>query len=81
MCSPVGLHCELESKRFVRRQPHVADRRSILAKITARGRNAARQASDALVEVKFGIVDMTDQEAQTIATSIRQFRGRISDFV
>lgn len=72
---------QLESKRFVKRQPHVADRRSILAKITARGRNVARDASDALVAVKFGIVDMTDQEAQTIATSIREFRERISDFV
>jgi DNA-binding MarR family transcriptional regulator len=72
---------QLESKGFVKRQPHVADRRSVLAKITARGRNVARRASDALVEVKFGIADMTEDEAEVIATTIRGFRERINDFV
>lgn len=71
---------QLESKKLVQRQPHVADRRSILAKITRRGRTVAVEASEALIEIKFGIAAMTDDEARAIARAIHDFRHRISDF-
>lgn len=72
---------QLEGKGFVKRQPHAADRRSVLAKITPKGRKAAVQASESLVDVKFGIADMTEDEARSIARSIRRFRTRIDDCV
>lgn len=72
---------QLESKRFVRRQPHADDRRSILAKITPRGRRVAQDASEALIGVKFGLADMTEEEARRIARSVRDFRRRITDYV
>jgi DNA-binding MarR family transcriptional regulator len=71
---------QLERKGLVRREPHAADRRSVLATITPAGRKVARKASDALVEARFGIADMTDTEAERIATTIRAFRKRISDY-
>ena len=72
---------QLESKGFVNRQPHSADRRSILAKITPKGRKTAVAASESLVGVKFGIEGMTSGEARSIATAIRKFRERIDDNV
>jgi DNA-binding MarR family transcriptional regulator len=72
---------QLEAKSFVKRQPHSADRRSVLAKITPKGRRVAVKASESLVDVKFGIADMTRTEAKTIAGAIRQFRERINDSV
>ena len=39
------------------------------------------EASAALVDVKFGIADMTPDEATTIAGAIRRFRERIDDTV
>ncbi len=72
---------QLEAKNFVKRQPHADDRRSVLAKITPKGRKVAVRASESLVDVKFGISDMTRAEAKTIAGSIRQFRERINDSV
>jgi DNA-binding MarR family transcriptional regulator len=71
---------QLESKQLVKRQPHVADRRSVLAKITRRGRTVAIDASDALIGIKFGIGDMTGGEARAIAGAIHDFRHRIADF-
>ncbi len=70
---------QLEGKGFVNRRPHSADRRSVLAKITAKGRKTAVAASESLVGVKFGIADMTEAEARTIAAAIRGFRERIDD--
>jgi DNA-binding MarR family transcriptional regulator len=72
---------QLESQGLVKRRPHETDRRSVLAKITPRGHKVAVDASKALVDVKFGIHDMTEREAQTLAKVIRTFRARIEDFV
>ena len=72
---------QLEAKGFVKRRPHAGDRRSILAQITPKGRKLAVEASAALVDVKFGIADMTPDEATTIAGAIRRFRERIDDSV
>lgn len=72
---------QLESAGLVKRQPHRSDRRSVLARITPRGRKIAVEATEALVEVKFGIGDMTDREARALAGTIRSFRSRIRDYV
>ena len=72
---------QLERKGLVKRRPHAADRRSVLATITPAGRKVARKASDALVEARFGIADMTETEADRIASTVRAFRKRINDDV
>ena len=72
---------QLEAKGFVKRRPHTGDRRSILAQITPKGRKLAVEVSTALVDVKFGIADMTRDEAIMIAGEIRRFRERIDDTV
>ena len=72
---------QLEAKGFVKRRPHADDRRSVLAKITPKGRKLAVDASASLVDVKFGIADMTRDEAKTIADTVRRFRERIDDSV
>jgi DNA-binding MarR family transcriptional regulator len=72
---------QLESQGLAKRQRHQRDRRSVLAQITPRGRRVAVAASEALVDVKFGLHDMSDREARTLAKTIRTFRARIADFV
>ena len=70
---------QLERKGMVKRQPHSEDRRSILAGITPKGRKVADAASEALIDIKFGISDMTEQEARSVARTVRRFRHRIGD--
>lgn len=72
---------QLEHKGMVKRRPHSEDRRSILARITPKGRRVATEASAALVGVKFGISAMTEQEARSVARIVRRFRLRIGDSV
>jgi DNA-binding MarR family transcriptional regulator len=70
---------QLESKKLVQRLRNDSDQRVVLARLTPLGRDVAVAASKALVDVKFGIADMTDREAQAIASTISAYRRRVSD--
>lgn len=70
----------LEQKGFVRRERNDADRRMVLATVTAAGRETAQQATEALVAVRYGLEQMTVGEAKQVAKLIRTVRGRIGDY-
>lgn len=71
----------LEEKGFVRREKAARDRRQVLAVITPEGRAVAAKATESVVAIRYGLLEMTTLEAKRIAKSVRDFRMRIGDFV
>ena len=71
---------QLQSKGLVERVRSEQDRRLIFAKLTPRGHKVIIGATEALTEMKFGIAEMTLEEATAINQAIGTFRKRISDF-
>jgi DNA-binding MarR family transcriptional regulator len=67
---------QLESKGLVERLRDDGDRRVVFAKLTPPGRDIAIAASETLVESKFGLSEMTDVQAQAIASALADYRRR-----
>jgi DNA-binding MarR family transcriptional regulator len=65
----------LERDGFVRRLPQPNDRRLVLAEITEDGRNIVKQATDALVEVEFGVPALAPQVVQRLADAAEVARA------
>jgi DNA-binding MarR family transcriptional regulator len=61
----------LERDGFVRRLPHPTDRRFILAEITEEGRGIVKEATDALVEIEFGIPALSPQVVQRLGDAAK----------
>jgi DNA-binding MarR family transcriptional regulator len=70
----------LEEQGYVRRVADPADRRTVLAQITAAGRRLVDRATAALGEIRFGMEGMDNNEARRLAAVIRDFRKRSGDF-
>jgi DNA-binding MarR family transcriptional regulator len=68
----------LERDGFVRRLPHPTDRRLILAEITEEGRGVVKAATDALVDLEFGIDVLPPQVIQRLADAVDHARTRSS---
>jgi len=67
---------QLESKGLVERLRDNGDRRVVFAKLTPEGREVAVAASETLVASKFGLSDMTDAQADAIASALASYRRR-----
>jgi DNA-binding MarR family transcriptional regulator len=71
----------LEREGFVQRTPHPTDRRTTLAQITERGREAAERATADLHAIDFGTAPLAESELQLITSILRAVRIAAGDFV
>jgi DNA-binding MarR family transcriptional regulator len=71
---------QLERSGFVRRVPHDADRRAVLAEITPAGRRAAAAATEALHEAEFGLGGTDRGDLEAIISILDGVRERAGDF-
>jgi DNA-binding MarR family transcriptional regulator len=65
----------LERDGFVRRLPHPTDRRLVLAEITEDGQGVVKQATDALVEIEFGVPELAPQVVQRLDDAAQTARS------
>lgn len=70
----------LEKLGYAKRAPHPRDRRTTLATITARGREVAGDATEALHAISFGMSPLRNRELETITEVLRGLRVAAGDF-
>lgn len=70
----------LEKAGLVRRAPHEADRRAVLAAITAAGHRTAEAATDVLNEAGFGTAPLAVGELDDLSATLRTLRAGAGDF-
>ena len=71
---------QLERSGYVRRVPHDADRRTVLASITPAGRAVAERATEALNAARFGTEPLDDEDLDRLAETLLELRVRAGDF-
>jgi DNA-binding MarR family transcriptional regulator len=79
--SASSIVAALADDGFVRRIPSARDGRATLAVITETGRTAARAATEALNEAKFGLGALAPQEQEGLTNALRVLRLDAGDFV
>ncbi len=70
----------LERAKLVRRIPHQSDRRTVLAEITAAGREAAEAATAVLNDAGFGTEPLAAGELDDLSATLRTLRAGAGDF-
>jgi DNA-binding MarR family transcriptional regulator len=65
---------------FVERVPHPTDRRGTLARITPEGRERIEASTPELVERRFGLDALSEEEARTLTELLRKVRAHRGDF-
>jgi DNA-binding MarR family transcriptional regulator len=70
----------LERLGYATREPHPSDRRTTLATITPRGREIAKQATDAMHQLRFGTQPLRRKDLETITETLRRLREGAGDF-
>ncbi|HEX3612370.1 MAG TPA: MarR family transcriptional regulator [Sporichthyaceae bacterium] len=70
---------QLEKAKLVTRQPNLADRRTVLARLTAKGLRTTREASAALAEIGFGVGDLDERTTQRLVDDLRTLRRGLGD--
>ncbi|HEX2071052.1 MAG TPA: MarR family transcriptional regulator [Thermoleophilaceae bacterium] len=71
---------QLERFGFVRRVPHDADRRAVLAEISPAGRRAAAAATETLHAAEFGLGGTDRDDLESIVAILDGVRERAGDF-
>lgn len=71
----------LERLGFVERVPHPTDRRTTLARVTARGRKAMEASSKAMANASFGIGALDESEALQLFALLGKVRAAAGDAV
>jgi DNA-binding MarR family transcriptional regulator len=70
----------LEAQGLVRRVPHPTDGRTILAEITPEGRDIVQKATQVLVEARFGLDALSDEESVELTRLVEVLRRGVGDF-
>lgn len=70
----------LERVAYATRTPHPSDRRTTLATITARGREVAAEATEALNEMRFGTAPLRRADLVAVTEVLRELRSSAGDF-
>jgi DNA-binding MarR family transcriptional regulator len=65
----------LEKQGYVTREPHRTDRRTVLAAITAQGRQVAQHATAALNIERFATAPLADKELAALTDTLRPLRA------
>ncbi|HET6870237.1 MAG TPA: MarR family transcriptional regulator [Solirubrobacteraceae bacterium] len=71
----------LEKLGYAERTPHPEDRRTTLAAITARGREVAHAATEALNESRFGTQPLRPSELRSLTDVLTRARREAGDFI
>jgi DNA-binding MarR family transcriptional regulator len=70
----------LEADQLVRRAPHPSDRRATLVAITEAGEARRSEATKALTNIDFGLVGLTESQADKLTDLLEQVRRAAGDF-
>ncbi len=70
----------LEADGLVERTPHATDRRTVLARITEAGRQRLKEATEALVEIEFGLSVLSPRQRASLDATLRPLRHDAGDF-
>jgi len=65
----------LEKQGYVIREPHDTDRRTVLAAITAKGREVAAAATADLNETRFATAPLSDDDLEALSETLRPLRA------
>ena len=71
----------LEKLGYAERTPHPVDRRTTLAAITARGREVASAATEALNQNRFGTEPLRPGELRALTDVLTRSRREAGDFI
>ncbi len=71
----------LEAQGLVARVPHPQDRRRTLAQLTDAGRACCREATQALVDARFGLEGLEPAEAEQVVRDLARVRHELGDHV
>jgi DNA-binding MarR family transcriptional regulator len=71
----------LETDALAVRSPHPTDRRTTLVSITEAGRSRMTDATKALTEIDFGLVGLTNRQAEQLTELLERVRRAAGDFV
>lgn len=70
----------LESDGLAKRSPHPSDRRTTLVSLTEAGADRVAEATKALNDVDFGLVGLTERQAQQLTELLERVRRAAGDF-
>ena len=70
----------LEAAGLIRRTPHPEDGRAVLASITPQGRDVMQQATDAIVDARFGLRALSEGECDQLTWLLTMPREAAGDF-
>ena len=70
----------LESDGLVVRRSHPRDRRTILARITPKGRRLVERATEQLDALRFGLAELGTDDLRTLTAIIGDLREAVGDF-
>lgn len=78
--SVTGAVDKLEQQQLVERVRHPVDRRTVLARITSRGREVAQESTTALNAGPFADIGLTDEQAELLIDLLTNLRRNAGDF-
>jgi len=70
----------LEAAELIRRTPHPEDGRAVLASITPQGRDVMVKATDAIVNARFGLRALSEEECDQLSWLLTMPREAAGDF-
>ena len=70
----------LESDGLAKRSPHPSDRRTTLVSLTEAGAVRVAEATKALTDAEFGLVGLTERQAQQLTELLERVRRTAGDF-
>src|SRR3954467_5414277 len=70
----------LENAGLITRSPHPEDGRAVLASITPQGRDAMQKATDAIVDARFGLRALSEEECDQLTWLLTMPREAAGDF-
>ena len=69
----------LVQRKLIRRRPKPSDKRVLLAEITPLGRKVARSANDAMARIRFGLAELSDDDATEVAVRLSRLDAADAD--
>lgn len=78
--SVTNLVDRLERQGYVRREAHPTDRRTTLAVLTPAGRSIIEAATEAVVDARVGLVELSAADADRLHRILRTVRAGAADF-
>jgi DNA-binding MarR family transcriptional regulator len=71
----------LEKRKLIRRRPKPSDKRVLLAEITPLGRKVVKTANRALARIRFGVADLSEDDATEVAIRLSRMHAATDDVI